>query len=187
MKYKEYENWTAINVGDFRANLAEVIEAMEDSGVPIIVTRRNVPLLQLTPVSLRAYRSMLRNMQEFKKKAAAEKNEGLLKQMEFAVSAIEGKIAELTDNQKVLLRSQADLKKMMIETVPLFQQYLNSPEDSAMLESNMSVGEAEADKQGERSVVRPAKSVTKKKKTSARSDKLPPRSGGKSLGDRVKR
>ena len=55
-------------------------------------------------------------------------------------------------------------------------------EDSAMLESNMSANGAEADQQGGRKA-RPAKSVIKKKKSSAKSVKLPPTGGKSSKGD----
>lgn len=73
----------------------------------------------------------------------------------------------------------------------------NSSEDSAMVGTNTSADEAEADKQGKRSVVSPAKSVmdqqrgvfkktfdkARKKPTSAKSEKSPPTGGKSSEGD----
>jgi prevent-host-death family protein len=185
MKYQEYENWTAISIANFRRQVADVIEAMEEHGVPIILTKRGVPVVQMLPVSLRAYKSMLHNMKEARLKALQDNNADVVKQLDFAIAGISGKIAHLTDDSKVLLKSQTDIRKMLADSMPLFQEYLISSEDSAMLESNTSADEAEADKQGGRKV-RPAKSVIKKKATSAKSEKLPP-SGGKSLKGRVKR
>jgi antitoxin (DNA-binding transcriptional repressor) of toxin-antitoxin stability system len=185
MKYPEYQNNAKVSIVDFRHNMADVIEVMEESGKPLILTRRGVPIVFMQPVSLKAYRNMKKGIIVELAQAEAIGNINAAHQLTFMLKGVEGKIALLTNNSKNLKIAQNDIQQILRDSMPQYQEFLFSPEDSAMLESNMSVGEAEADKQEERSVVSPAKSVTKKKKTSAKSDKLPPRSGGKSLGDHV--
>jgi antitoxin (DNA-binding transcriptional repressor) of toxin-antitoxin stability system len=186
MKYPEFETTPKISIADFRPNMADVIEVMEESGKPVVLTRRGIPVVLMQPVSLKAYRNMKQGITaELAKDQAAGDLEGI-HQLSFLLKGVEGKIAQLTNDSKNLKKAQSGIRQMLIDSMPQYQQFLFSSEDTALLESNRSADEAEADKQSGRKA-RPAKSVTKKKKTSAKSDKLPPRSGGKSLGDRVKR
>jgi hypothetical protein len=137
---------------------------------------------------------------ELAKNQAAGDLEGI-HQLSFLLKGVKGKIAQLTDNSKNLKKAQSGIRQMLIDSMPQYQQFLFSSEDSAMLESNTSADEAEADKQSGRKA-RPAKSVTKvqfrntiaatstlgvQEITSAESVKLPLRSSGIASKGSVKR
>lgn len=184
MKYPEYEHFPKLSIAEFRPNMAEAIELMEETGKPLILTRRGIPVVEMKPVSLRAYRSMLREFTNEFLKAKAEGDEATMGQLQLPIITIQGKIAQLTNNSKILHQAQADIRKILIDSMPEYQTALFSSEDSAMLESNTSVGETGADKQTERSVVRSAKS--EKKKSPAKAKNSRPQ-GGTAAKGRVKR
>lgn len=184
MKYPEFENTAKISIADFRPNMADVIEVMEESGKPVVLTRRGIPVVLMQPVSLRAYKSMQKGITAELAQAEAAGDRETIHQLSFLLKGVEGKIAQLTNDSKNLKKAQTDIRQILRDSMPQYQQFIFSSEDSAMLESNTSADETGADEQAERSVVRSAKS--EKKKSPAKAKNSRPQGGTASKG-RAKR
>lgn len=116
-----YKNWMKVSLTDFRNNIYQFSEKLEQEGVGLLVMKRGHPYLLVQPISYIAYKNML------------EKLEGLLNTIQddnevyainMMIQQVKVMIYQYEENAEKTLQSNIEMMGMYKQMMPVLSDFI---------------------------------------------------------------